>query len=146
MERGIKKYIYSKYRYTKLKNHSQVYSPNKTQFCYIAYLMRAYLMKFLLAFTLIQYSFLLYGSVITRGVICQFRGPYFPVRPVKLLLVSFPPRPIYLRDIRNILLTSFSRSILWLRIPVFFSLIYGLRFSLLGHKLTGKKNLVRNLQ
>ena len=33
---------------------------------------------------------LLYLSVSTRGVIGQFRGPYFTVQPAKLQLVSFP--------------------------------------------------------
>ena len=62
------------------------------------------------------------------------------------LKVSFLARPINLRDIIkfNILLTSFSRSVLWVTDPHFFLLIYGLRASRLGHKQTGK-NSVRNL-
>ena len=54
-------------------------------------------------------------------------------------------RPINLRDIINILLTSFSWSVLSAMGPCFSLLFYGpctLRF---GHKSTGK-NLVRNLQ
>ena len=46
-----------------------------------------------------QYSILLsYLSVSTRGVIGQFCGPYFTVRPAKLELVSFPTHLINIRD------------------------------------------------
>lgn len=41
-----------------------------------------------------------------------------------LKLVSFPAFPINLSDIINILMTSFSRSVLYLTYPRFFPLIY----------------------
>ena len=44
-----------------------------------------------------------YLSVSTRGVIGQFCGPYFTVRPAKLQLVSFLAHPTNLIDIINIL-------------------------------------------
>ena len=62
-----------------------------------------------------------------------------------LWIVSLPARRINLRDIINILLTSFSRFVLQVTDPRFFPLIYGPRASRLGHKSTGK-NSVRNLQ
>ena len=46
------------------------------------------------------------------GVIGQFCEPYFTEQPAKLQLVSFPAHPINL-DIINILLTSFSQSVLF---------------------------------
>ena len=51
-----------------------------------------------------EYWCLLYLSISTRGVIGQFCRPYFTVRPGKLQLISFPARPINLRDVTNILL------------------------------------------
>ena len=57
------------------------------------------------------YQKLLYLSVSTRTVIGQFCGPYFTVRPANFENFFFL-RPINLRDIINILLTSFSRSVL----------------------------------
>ena len=53
-------------------------------------------------------SHLLYLSVSTRAVIGQFSGPYFTVRPAKACF----GRQNDSRDIINILLTSFSRSVL----------------------------------
>ena len=46
-------------------------------------------------------------SFSTRGVIGQFCRPYFTVRPAKFENCSFPARLINLRDMINILLTSF---------------------------------------
>ena len=60
---------------------------------------------------------LLYLPVSTHGVIGQFCGLYFTVLPVKLQLVSFPTRPINVRDLVNILLISFSWSVLILVFP-----------------------------
>ena len=59
----------------------------------------------------VEYLFL-YLSDTTRGVIGQYCGPYFTVQPAKLQLLSFPARPIDLRDKINILPTSFSRPVL----------------------------------
>ena len=61
------------------------------------------------------------------------------------LKISFSARPINLRDIINILLTSFSRSVLQVTDPHFSLSIYSLRALRLGHNRKGK-NLVRNLQ
>ena len=58
------------------------------------------------------YVLLLHLSVSRRGVIGQFCGPDFTVRPAKFESCSFSARPINLRDIIGILLTSFSRSVL----------------------------------
>ena len=57
------------------------------------------------------YSYLVYLSVSTCAVIGQFCGPYFTVRPANFKNF-FSACPINLRDIINILLTSFSRSVL----------------------------------
>ena len=53
------------------------------------------------------------------GFVISLR-PYFTVRPAKRQLVSFPSRPINHRDIINILLTSFSRSVLQVTDSCFF--------------------------
>ena len=47
-----------------------------------------------------------------RAVTGQFCGLYFTVRPAKFENFYFFARSINLRDIINILLTSFSRSVL----------------------------------
>ena len=60
---------------------------------------------------IIPYPLSSYLSVSTRVVIGQFCGPYFTVRAAKIESCSFPARPINPRDIVNILLTSFSRSV-----------------------------------
>ena len=54
---------------------------------------------------LLDYGILLYVSVSTRAVIGQFSGPYSTVRPAKFTMQN-------VRDIINILLTSFSRCVL----------------------------------
>ena len=77
-------------------------------------------------------------SVSTLGVICQFSGPSFTVRPAKFESCSFPAHPIKLRDVLNISLTLFSRPYCKLRILVFYGLFW-------RHKSTGK-NRVRNVQ
>ena len=53
-----------------------------------------------------------YLSGSTRGVIGQFCGLYFTVRPAKLEKSFFSKHPINLKDIINILLTLFSWSVL----------------------------------
>ena len=73
----------------------------------------------------VEYHLLLYLSVSTRSVIGQFCGPYFTVRPAKFESCSFPALPINLRDIINILQTSFSRSVLQVTDSRSFPLIYG---------------------
>ena len=88
---------------------------------------------------------LLYLSDSTRVVIGQFSGPHFTVWPAKIESCSFPARPINLRDIINILPTSFFRAVLQVTDPRFPPLIYNPRASHLGHKSKGK-NSVRNLQ
>ena len=55
---------------------------------------------------------LLHLSVSTHTVIGQFCGPYSTVWPTTARLVSFPVCLIKLRDIINILVTSFSQSVL----------------------------------
>ena len=57
-------------------------------------------------------NLLLCLSVSKCSAIGQFYGPYFSIQLAKLELVSFPAHPINLRDMINILLTSFSRSVL----------------------------------
>ena len=81
---------------------------------------------------------LLYLSDSTRVVIGQFSGPHFTVWPAKIESCSFPVRPINLRDIINILPTSFFRAVLQVTDPRFPPLIYNPRASHLGHKSKGK--------
>ena len=57
----------------------------------------------------LHFSGLLYLSVTTRAVIGKFCRPYDG--PINLN-VSFPARPIDLRDIVSMLLITFSRSVL----------------------------------
>ena len=81
-------------------------------------------------------------------MIGQFSRPYFTVQPTKIESCLFPACPINLGDITdlvNILLASFSRSMLSVTDPRFFPLIYSPHTLCLGHKSTGK-NSVRNLQ
>ena len=59
-----------------------------------------------------RFLHLLNLSVSTHIVIGQFSGPYFTVRPAEIESCSLASRPINLRDIINIVLTSFSRPVL----------------------------------
>ena len=84
------------------------------------------------------YKVLYYVSQLVRALwLVNLAGRILLYGPLNLK-VSFPVRPINLRDITNILLTSFSRSVVSSVVsdPRFFPLIY---------KRTGK-NSVRNLQ
>ena len=56
--------------------------------------------------------FIISISVSSHGVIGQFCRTYFTVQPAKFESCSFPACLINLRDILNILLTSFSWSVL----------------------------------
>ena len=80
----------------------------------------------------------LYLSVSTHGVIGQFCRLYFTTYSPLNLKVSFPTRPINLRDIINMLLTLFSQSMLKVLDPRLSPLIYRRCYSCLGHKSTGK--------
>ena len=93
----------------------------------------------------VLYCTLFYLLVITHGVIDQFCGLYFTAWPTKLQIVPFSVWPINLRDAINILLTSFSRYLLYITDPHFFPLIYGPNSSRLSHK-SMAKDLVCSLQ
>ena len=138
--------------FIQIKNYSKLVS-EQTMFCtflwgwtrnFIPYILPVLLLKaiseqFWILLVPFNKSTLLYLSVSTRAVIGQFCGSFVTVRPANFENFFFrSPDPINLRDIINILLTSFFRFVLYVTDPRFFSrrFIWPTR---LGHKRTGKK-------